>query len=127
HEALSLGDRITILRHGKVAGALDERQLRESSPEEVRATIIRIMFGEAARAVADVAELQEELVERDRAAAAQREAVLELEEVSVPAQGAEMGVEDVSLALGLGEILGVAGIDGNGQRALAETIAGQRS
>jgi len=37
-----------------------------------------------------------------------------------------MGVEDVTLALALGEVLGVAGIDGNGQRALAEVIAGQR-
>jgi len=128
HEALSLGDRITILRHGRVAGALDERQLRDGSAEEVRATIVRIMFGEAARSVADVAELQDELVERSRAGLprAERETVLELEDVSVPAQGAEMGIADVSLALGLGEILGVAGIDGNGQRALAEAISGQR-
>jgi len=37
-----------------------------------------------------------------------------------------MGIEDVSFILALGEILGVAGIDGNGQRALAEVIAGQR-
>jgi general nucleoside transport system ATP-binding protein len=128
HEAISLGDRITILRQGRLAGAIDAQQLASLPPEELRATIIRIMFGEAARAVADVAELQEELVEREEASAsAEEEIVLELDGVSVPAQGAEMGIEDLSLALRLGETLGVAGVDGNGQRALAEVVAGQRS
>jgi general nucleoside transport system ATP-binding protein len=46
--------------------------------------------------------------------------------VSSPAEGSELGVEDVTLGLREGEILGVAGVDGNGQRALAEVIAGQR-
>ena len=42
-------------------------------------------------------------------------------------QGTEIGIEDVSLTpRPVGEILGVAGVDGNGQRALAEVIAGQR-
>ena len=46
--------------------------------------------------------------------------------MSTPGEGAELGVEDVSLELREGEILGVAGVDGNGQRPLAEVIAGQR-
>jgi general nucleoside transport system ATP-binding protein len=128
HEAISMGDRITILRNGRVAGAIDPQQLASLPPEELRPTIVRIMFGEAARAVADVAELQEELVEREETSApVEEEIVLELDAVSAQPQGAEMGVEDVSLALRAGEILGVAGVDGNGQRALAEVIAGQRS
>jgi general nucleoside transport system ATP-binding protein len=36
------------------------------------------------------------------------------------------GIEDISLAVRPGEILGIAGVDGNGQRELAEAIAGQR-
>src|SRR5581483_7180059 len=52
--------------------------------------------------------------------------VLELRGLSAPGEGSERGVEDVSLELRQGEILGVAGMDGNGQRALAEAIAGQR-
>ena len=82
--------------------------------------------GEAARSVGDVAELQEELVEREQAHVAATETVLELEDVSAAGQGSELGIADVSLALHLGEILGVAGVDGNGQRALAEVVAGQR-
>src|SRR5207253_10948688 len=46
--------------------------------------------------------------------------------VAAVGEGAELGIDDVSLNLSEGEILGVAGVDGNGQRALAEVIAGQR-
>ncbi len=129
HEALSLGDRISILRQGRLAGKIDGETLRSTPPEQVRAEIVRIMFGDDARAVADVAELREELVEGEAAGAvdAAAETVLELRGVGAPGEGAELGIEDVSLELKQGEILGIAGVDGNGQRALAEVIAGQRA
>ena len=129
HEALSLGDEISILRQGRLVGTIHREALRSKSHEELRAEIVRIMFGEEARAVADLAELQEELDNVEgtaRLVAAEAETVLELQGVSSPAEGSELGVEDVSLGLREGEILGVAGVDGNGQRALAEVIAGQR-
>jgi len=129
HEALSLGDEISILRQGRLAGTIDREALQSKSQEELRAEIVRIMFGDEARAVADLAELQEELdrVEgKARAVAADADTVLELQRVSSPGEGSELGIEDVSLHLKEGEILGVAGVDGNGQRALAEVIAGQR-
>jgi general nucleoside transport system ATP-binding protein len=129
HEALSLGDEISILRQGRLVGTIQREALRSKSQEELRAEIVRIMFGDEARAVADLAELQEELDNVEgtaRVVAAEAETVLELQGVSSPAEGSELGVEDVSLGLREGEILGVAGVDGNGQRALAEVIAGQR-
>src|SRR5207249_3233798 len=127
HEALSLGDRVSILRQGRLAGALDADALRSTPTDELRETIVRLMFGEEARSVAAVAELQEELVEREGGrSVATDEIALELAGVFAAGQGAELGVEDVSLRLRFGEIAGVAGVDGNGQRALAEAIAGQR-
>jgi ABC-type uncharacterized transport system ATPase subunit len=129
HEALSLGDEISILRQGRLVGTIVREALRSKSQEELRAEIVRIMFGEEAREVADLAELQEELDNVEgtaRVVAAGADTVLELRRVSSPAEGSELGVEDVSLGLREGEILGVAGVDGNGQRALAEVIAGQR-
>jgi simple sugar transport system ATP-binding protein len=128
HEALSLGDYISILRQGRLAGTIDRRALREKDHEELRAEIVRIMFGEEARAVADVAELRDDLSEAEAASqiAVKGEVVLELRNVSTPGEGAELGVDDVSLELRQGEILGIAGVDGNGQRPLAEVIAGQR-
>jgi simple sugar transport system ATP-binding protein len=131
HEALSLGDRISILRHGRPAGAIEADAIRSTPPEELRATIVRLMFGEEPTAVADVAELREEIelveAEHDPHHTGSGETVLELVGVSAPGVGTEPGIEDVSLRLGVGEILGVAGIDGNGQRALAEAVAGQRN
>ena len=128
HEALSLGDYISILRQGRLAGTIDRQAMREQDPEALRAEIVRIMFGEGAKEVADVAELRDELadVQPGRAARSAGEVVLELRGVSAPGEGAENGNEDVSLELHEGEILGVAGVDGNGQRPLAEVIAGQR-
>jgi len=128
HEALSLGDFISILRQGRLAGTIDRRALQTKPAEELRAEIVRIMFGEEARAVEDVAELREERVEAEAPVEvdASAETVLELRNVSASGDGAELGVESISLELKQGEILGVAGVDGNGQRALAEVIAGQR-
>jgi len=133
HEALSLGDSVSVLRQGRLVGEIDGPALRGTPPDDLRASIVRMMFGEAAPAVADVAELQEEVVERTEAEAeatpvpAEHPTVLELVDAHASGSGADMGVADVSLTLHESEVLGVAGIDGHGQRALAELIAGQRS
>jgi len=47
-----------------------------------------------------------------------------LDGIATRSRGAEPGLQDINLILGQGEILGIAGIEGNGQRALAGTIAG---
>jgi general nucleoside transport system ATP-binding protein len=126
HEALSLGDRISVLRHGRLVGSIGGRELASTPHEELRELLLRTMFGEETRSLSDVAELHEELPERERTTHVENEPMLELRSVAAAGVGAEMGIEDVTFMLALGEILGVAGIDGNGQRALAEVIAGQR-
>jgi ABC-type uncharacterized transport system ATPase subunit len=126
HEALSLGDRVSVLRHGKLVGSIDEQELASTPHEELRELLLRTMFGEETRSLGDVAELHDELPERERTTHVGNESMLELRSVSADGVGTEMGIEEVSFMLALGEILGVAGIDGNGQRALAEVIAGQR-
>ncbi len=130
HEALTLGDGISILRAGRIAGSIDRATLRSTPHEELRTQIVHLMFGADAGAVASVAELQDELVEgraeRKQQELAGAEALLELRGVSAEGERTELGIDDVSLDLHEGEILGVAGVDGNGQRALAEVIAGQR-
>jgi len=128
HEALSLGDEISILRQGRLVGTITPEAMRTRPQEELRTEIVRIMFGEEARQVADVAELREGLVEGkpERRVDERAEVVLELRGLSAEGEGTERGIDDVSLELREGEILGVAGMDGNGQRALAETVAGQR-
>ena len=132
HEAAFLGDRISVLRRGRLIGTLDEPAVKAAGPEQLEKQIVDMMFGDAAAGLAGAAELKAELsvaddVEFDaQPVASSAEDVLALERVSVRGEGAEPGLDDVSLTLHLGEILGVAGVDGNGQRALAEAVSGQR-
>jgi len=100
--------------------------------EDLRAAIIRLMFGEETAEVAGAAELSADLTEVEgehsepSIPASEGGVFLELKSVSARGEGTEPGIEEVSLQVRAGEILGVAGIDGNGQRSLAEAIAGQR-
>lgn len=135
HEALAVSDHITILRRGRAVGELTSSDLRASSPAELQATIVRWMFGEDVHEVEDAADMQAriegatKLALRSTAADASetpQDVLLELKSVSAPGDGLEPGINDVSLSVRSGAILGVAGVDGNGQRALAEVIAGQR-
>ena len=51
---------------------------------------------------------------------------LDIEELSALDDGGQPAVRDVSLAVRAGEIVGIAGVSGNGQRQLVEVLAGQR-
>src|SRR5215472_4468442 len=131
HEALAVGDRVSVLRRGRLAGALSAQQLASSSMEDLRAEIIRLMFGEETAGIAGAAELSTDLtgVEEESGSSApiaEGELFLELRSASARGEGTEPGIEEVSFQVRSGEILGVAGMDGNGQRSLAEAIAGQR-
>jgi ABC-type uncharacterized transport system ATPase subunit len=133
HEAVALGDRITVLRQGKVTGEIQRERIRLSSPQELEHEIVRLMFGESGEAagdVAEVAELRAETVDGATPSKAKTqttgEIALELQNATAPGEGSQPGINDISFTLHIGEVLGVAGVDGNGQRALAEAISGQR-
>src|SRR2546430_15639263 len=61
-----------------------------------------------------------------RASLAPSPPMLAVEALTVLDDKALTAVRELSLAVGAGEILGVAGVSGNGQRELVETLAGQR-
>ena len=126
HEAVALGDRISVLRQGRLTGAIDREQVRRSSPAELESEIVRLMFGETLASADEPAELRLGVDGRRRAHDDAAEVALSLEHAHARGEGTQPGIEDVSLTLRLGEVLGVAGVDGNGQRALAEVISGQR-
>jgi len=130
HEALTLGDGITILRQGRIAGTIDSARMRSTDHEELRDEIVHLMFGAQADVYAEAPELQDELAEGHEPTphrhGGHNEVLLELRNVTAEGERTELGVDEVSFDLREGEILGVAGVDGNGQRALAEVIAGQR-
>ncbi len=126
HEALAIGDRVSILRQGRIAATLSPEILRSRTAEALQALIVETMFGEEARVVGQTAELQSELEGAWTQRALPSDSVLQLVGVFARGDSQSGGIRELSLTLRRGEILGVAGVDGNGQRELAEVIAGQR-
>jgi general nucleoside transport system ATP-binding protein len=106
-ELLSVADRCTVLRDGSVVGTVD---VAGSS----KATLARMMVG------------REVVLRVERPILEPGEPVLEVRELSlVDAQG-KPRLEDLNFVVREREILGVAGVDGNGQHELVEVLTGMR-
>ncbi len=127
HEAIAISDRVAVLKLGKVVGSIEQETLRSETPHQLQQRIVGLMFGEQRDEAADIAELREE-VGVERAARAMTEGPL-LEIIDADAEGAagQHGIDGISLSVRGGEILGVGGVDGNGQQALAQVVAGQQA
>jgi simple sugar transport system ATP-binding protein len=125
HEAIAIGDRVAVLRQGRVVGAIEADLMGSSTPHELQRRIVGLMFGEVDEAT-DIAEMREEASVARQRRVFPDAAVLEVIGASAEGDAGQHGIEAVSLRVRGGEILGVGGVDGNGQQALAEVIAGQR-
>ncbi len=106
-EVLELSDRITVLRTGQLVGSLPGHGAS-------RDQLIEMMVGHR---------LSEELPIPARTAGRPR---LVLKGLRVRGDGDEESVRGVDLDVYEGEIVGIAGVSGNGQRDLAEAVAGIR-
>ncbi|MFV2043828.1 MAG: ABC transporter ATP-binding protein, partial [Anaerolineales bacterium] len=107
HEVLSISDRVTVLRDGRVV-----RTLRTS--ETNRQELARMMVG------------REVLLRVKRTPSDLGSPRLRLHSAWAEGDKGLMALRGISLELHAGEILGVAGVSGNGQSELAETIFGLR-
>ncbi|MBE0478113.1 ABC transporter ATP-binding protein [Candidatus Aerophobetes bacterium] len=118
-EALSISDRITVLRQGRKAGEIDLQSFSQETKCEIPETIVKMMFKEA--------EFVEEIenIACDKPSLSD-EVVLNLEDVTAKNDRGAQALKRVSFSLHRGEVLGIAGVDGNGQKELAEVIVGQR-
>lgn len=115
-EAYRFGNRISVLKQGALAGEIGPRELKSMSEDQAVEEIVRLMFGREAGGTST----------EHRESSARDEILLQVENLATQGDADVLGIEDVSLSLRAGEILGVAGIDGNGQKQLAEAMAGQR-
>jgi ABC-type uncharacterized transport system ATPase subunit len=107
-EVLELSDRITVLRNGKVVGTVP---VAEAS----RSVLVEMMVGHQLATVAHQAKGvagSERLVVTDLRVRGDRDTEV---------------VRGCSFTVGSGEVVGIAGVAGNGQRELAEAIAGLRA
>ncbi len=106
-EVFACADRITILRGGRVMGTL----LRSEADEK---KLISLMFG---KELADVVPVRERKQHNEPP-------LLDLHGVETRSNGMGVSLKDIHLKIYPGEIVGVAGVSGNGQRELCDLILG---
>jgi len=106
-EALNIADRIAVLRRGKVVGEVDPKAATESQ-------IAEMMVGRPVQLT----------VEKNSAKAG--DVVLKVTDLTVLDADGRTHVENVSFEVHSGEIVGIAGVQGNGQTELVEALTGLR-
>jgi simple sugar transport system ATP-binding protein len=104
---LAVSDRVTVLRRGKVTARLETSQVTQRD-------LAREMVGRDV-----IFRLERMLVEPGTP-------VLEVEDLSAVSDKGVLALKGVSFSAREGEILGIAGVSGNGQQELAEVLAGLR-
>jgi ABC-type uncharacterized transport system ATPase subunit len=107
NEVLEIADRITVLRRGKTIDTVP----REGATEE---GLARLMVG------------REVILRIDKPPAQPGEPLLAVEELRVLDERGLEAVRGVSFQVRAGEIVGIAGVDGNGQSELIDAITGLR-
>src|SRR5213594_856827 len=107
NEVLEIADRITVLRRGKTI----ETVVREGATQE---SLAKAMVG------------REVLLRVDKPPAQPGDTLLEVEDLTVLDDREIEKVRGVSFAVRAREIVGIAGVDGNGQSELIDAIAGLR-
>ena len=106
-EALNIADRIAVLRRGKVVGEVNPKTATESH-------IAEMMVGRPVQLTVD----------KDSAKAG--DVVLKVTDLTVLDADGRTHVENVSFEVHAGEIVGIAGVQGNGQTELVEALTGLR-
>ncbi|MGA9397965.1 MAG: ABC transporter ATP-binding protein, partial [Anaerolineaceae bacterium] len=107
-EVLEIADHIMVLRNGKVVGITTPKQATEAS-------LANMMVG------------REVILTVDKKPAKTGNTVLEVDSLNVKDDRHLTAVKDVSFEVKAGEVLGVAGVQGNGQKELVEALTGLRT
>jgi len=106
-EIMEVSDRVTIIRKGQGIGTVTTAQ---TNPDE----LAEMMVG------------RQVVFKTEKTAATPKETILEVTGLNVKDNRGVDRVKDLSLTVRAGEIVGIAGIDGNGQSELIEAITGLR-
>ncbi len=127
-EVLAIADRVTVLRKGRVVGEMERDQIR-------RDALVQMIMGPA-RAQVDERGDQPTVratpiaaapsLQRARAASRGAGPALQLRQITLRGSGGRSLLERIDLEVAPGEILGIAGVAGNGQSELAEVASGRR-
>ena len=114
-EVLAIADRITVMRRGRVV-----EEVRPAETDANRLAALMVGESELARVAEDEATVERPAVAGDAPPA------LELRDVELHGSGGRLALRDVDLTVRRGEIVGMAGVEGNGQRELIDVVLGLR-
>ena len=114
NEAISISDRMTVMRSGKNAAEFSGDMLRAMDTETATNSVLEVMFGA-------LPGKQPRVTEQVSA----NGPVLALKQVEVLNNQGRVGLKRISFSVAKGEILGITGVDSEDRRLLAETIGGQ--
>ncbi len=111
-EAIRISDRITVLRNGQVVSSLDKKKVAKlkKSITEGKRELARLMVG------------KDTLYDLKRNPVKSGDVVLKIESLTVNNDMGDQVVNNISIEVRENQILGLAGIAGNGQRELLEAI-----
>ena len=107
-EVLACADRITVMRRGRVTGTLHVSEATEDG-------LVSLMFGKG---------ISESTRSPGETSQKNLQPLLELKQVSTSVEGQATGLKEITLTILPGEIVGVAGVSGNGQKELGDVILG---
>ena len=123
-EVMEISDTVTVMRAGETVGRM---RTRDASP----AAIARMMVGRdvvlAGASMPEARGQKPEATPPSHESRVTSHAVLTVDDLKVASGRGEHAVRGVSFTVAPGEILGIAGVEGNGQSELVEAIAGLRS
>jgi len=113
-EVLEIADYITVLRRGKVAAAVNVKRIKQ-------------MNGLATSELAKMMVGREVILSVDKNEISTGKEILGIENLHVQGDRREESVRGISFSLNMGEIFGILGVAGNGQKEMVEAIVGLRS
>jgi len=108
HEVMDVSDRVTVLRKGKMIATVDTK-------DSTRASLANLLVGREFDF-----KVSKEKIEFGAP-------ILEINNLTVLRDNKSIGVKDFSLSVRKGEIVGLAGVSGNGQSELFDTLVGVRN
>ena len=114
-EVMAISDTITVMRQGQTVGRLETSQ---TSPSEIAKMMVGREVQLAGRSEGRLAAALEP---------SRHTPGLAVRDLTVASSRRENAVDHVSFSIATGEILGIAGVEGNGQTELVEAIAGLRA
>ena len=117
-EVMRISDRVTVMRKGKTITTMNASDTNENE-------LAKLIIGQDRHLVMAERILTEDTQREDRERrGVATERVLEIRGLVVQSRAGRTAVNNLDLSVASGEILGVAGVEGNGQTELMEAIAG---